>query len=522
MDSVEQPTAPAPTPEPVPPHESRPVSIGRFTIGFNVAVQILVVIFITLLVNNLGFRHYKRWDFSHNQKFALSPQTKNVIAHLESPVHAIIFFPQAQGLFGDASALLREYSYASHGKFTVEEVDPYRNLIRARELSEKYKFGSSDNIVILDYKGKSKFVNAQDMAEMDMSQSMMGQPPTMKAFKGEEAITSAMMELTEEKQNKLYFVEGHGEAPLNGQVITGLKEFLKRQNIKADPLSLNNVDAVPADASGLFIFGPKSDFSEREMKLISDFWDKKGRLFILLDPTAKTPRLNEFLASQGVTPQGDRVLKTGTVLQQNDDGQLVLKTGVIVSPAAKFVQPGKEVTKDVADQETQLLGATESFALDKSKAQTDKIKLITLMESGEGFWGSTTYTSTSIAENKQTYFDPKKDHMGPLPLAVAVERGALEDSRVKVDTARMIAIGNAGFLTDAGLQAQEIGADFAMNAVNWMFNREAVAGIAAKPKEPVKLNLNENQLNNLAVVLIIVIPLLVAAVGVIVWTQRRS
>jgi ABC-type uncharacterized transport system involved in gliding motility auxiliary subunit len=186
------------------------------------------------------------------------------------------------------------------------------------------------------------------------------------------------------------------------------------------------------------------------------------------------------------------------------------------------VQPGKEVTKDVAEEETQLLGATESLALDKSKAQTDKIRLIPLMESGEGFWGSTTYTSGAAGENKQTYFDPKKDHMGPLTLGVAVERGALEDSRVKVDTARMIVIGNSGFLTDAGLQAQEVGADFAMNCVNWMFNREAVAGIAPKPKEPVKLNLNENQLNNLAIVLIIVIPLFVAAVGLIVWTQRRS
>lgn len=520
MDSTETPIAPAPHPEPVPPHDAAPPTIGRLSIGFNVAVQILVVFFIIALVNNLGFRHFKRWDFSHNQKFALSPQTKNLLSHLEAPVHAIIFFPQAQGLFGDASALLREYSYAAHGKFTVEEVDPYRNLIRARELSEKYKFGASDNIVILDYKGKSKFVNAQDMADMDMSQTMMGGPPTMKAFKGEEAITSALMELTEEKQNKLYFVSGHGEPALDGPAITGLKAYLKRQNIKADPLSLNNVDAVPADASGLFIFGPKSDFSEREVKLISDFWDKKGRLFILLDPTAKTPRLNAFLASQGVTPQEDRVLKTGTGLAQDDNGQLVLRSGVILSPAARFVEPGKEVTRDVAEMDTQLMGATESLLLDKSKAQTEKMKFITLLESGEGYWGSTTYGTGG--EKKSTFFDPKKDHMGPLVLGVAVERGALEDARVKVDTARMIVVGNDGFLTDQGLQMQEVGSDFAMNAINWMFNREQVAGIAAKPKEPVKLNLNENQMNWLAIIIIMIIPGFVALIGFGVWVQRRS
>jgi len=45
-------------------------------------------------------------------------------------------------------------------------------------LQTKYKFGANENIVILDIDGKSKFVNAADMAEFEMPDQMsmmMGQ-----------------------------------------------------------------------------------------------------------------------------------------------------------------------------------------------------------------------------------------------------------------------------------------------------------------------------------------------------------
>jgi hypothetical protein len=160
----------------------KPVSsIPRFSIGANVVLQTVIVGAIVLMANYFNFRHFKRWDFSRNQKYALAPLTKNLLGGLKKPVQAIIFFPSAGMIAQDVSSLLREYEYASDKKLSVEVVDPYRNLLRAKELSEKYKFGNNDNIVILDYDGRSKFVNATDMAEMDSTGSMFGQQPTVRA-----------------------------------------------------------------------------------------------------------------------------------------------------------------------------------------------------------------------------------------------------------------------------------------------------------------------------------------------------
>ncbi len=351
---------------------------------------------------------------------------------------------------------------------------------------------------------------------------MFGQPPTIKAFKGEEAITSALMEITEEKQNKLYTLAGHGEPELAGQELTAFKSYVERQNIKASPLKLNDVDAVPADATGILIIGPKSDLSEREVKLLSDFWnDKKGRLFVLLNPGSKTPRLDEFLSSQGVTPRNDRVLKTGTVMVLDPATNApAIRNGIISSPVAVFTPAGKDVTKDIIGIDTQLFGATESLETDNTKGQTSGIKFTTLMESSEGFWGETEYQQGNPSQ--QVFFDANKDKKGPLVLAVAAEKGALADPRVKVETARMIVVGNAGFITDSGLRISEVGLDFALNGLNWILNREQVAGIPPKPKDPLKLSLDEKKMNNLALTVMVYIPSFIGLIGVFVWWRRRS
>ncbi len=62
------------------------------------------------------------------------------------------------------------------------------------------------------------------------------------------------------------------------------------------------------------IAGPQYDFSDREMKMLRDFWNKDGRILLLLDPAAKTPKLLAFLDELGVKVDDDRLMamvKTG-------------------------------------------------------------------------------------------------------------------------------------------------------------------------------------------------------------------
>ncbi len=58
---------------------SGPKKIRRIQIGFNVLAQIVLILFLTVAINSIAFKHYQRWDFSRDQKYALSDKTKRFL-----------------------------------------------------------------------------------------------------------------------------------------------------------------------------------------------------------------------------------------------------------------------------------------------------------------------------------------------------------------------------------------------------------------------------------------------------------
>src|SRR5205823_15097307 len=107
----------------------------------------------------------------------------------------------------------------------------------------------------------------------------------------------------------------HKEPPLaEGSAISVLKTFIENENIQFKELNLLDLDAILEDVKTGMIVGPQYDFSDREMKVLRNFWDKQGRILLLLDPAAKTPKIDAFVNELGVKLNDDRLmvfLRTG-------------------------------------------------------------------------------------------------------------------------------------------------------------------------------------------------------------------
>src|SRR5512133_3386363 len=280
------------------PRTRRRMKIGRFRIGLNLVVQIVLILFLAAMVNSLAFEHYKRWDFSRDRKYAISDKTKRVLDSLKSKLRITVFFSPNTPISADVQNLLTEYQYAGKGKIDVEHIDPERSFSRAKELFDKYKVVSDESLLVLDYDGRSKTVKASEMADVDQSGMALGEGPRVASFKGEQAITSAMIDLVEGKKKTLGYVTGHKEPALSAPTspITLLKTFIENENIKFQELNLLAQPAIQADVNAVMIVGPQYDFSDREMQVLRDFWDKQGRILVVVDPAANTPRLRACLA----------------------------------------------------------------------------------------------------------------------------------------------------------------------------------------------------------------------------------
>src|SRR5947207_5728196 len=202
--------------------------IRRVRIGFNVLAQIVLVLFLAAMVNSIAFKHYARWDFSRDQKYALSDKTKRILHTLKGKMRLTVFFPPGTPITTDVQNLLTEFQYAGKGKVYIEQIDPERNLSRAKELFDKYKVVTDEALLIVDYEGRNKTVKASEMADIDQSGMAVGEGPRVAAFKGEQAITSALIDIVEGKKRVLGYVLGHKEPPLSeGSAISILKTFIE-------------------------------------------------------------------------------------------------------------------------------------------------------------------------------------------------------------------------------------------------------------------------------------------------------
>src|SRR5437764_3839352 len=162
--------------------KSKPKKIQRLQIGLNLLIQLVLIFFLISAVNWIGFRHYKRWDMSRDQKYALSDKTKRFLKTIKGKLRITVFFSPNTPISGDVQNLLTEYQYAGKGKIDIEHVDPERNLSRAKEVFDKYKVVTDESLLVLDYQGRNKTVKASEMADFDQSGMAFGEGPHVTAL----------------------------------------------------------------------------------------------------------------------------------------------------------------------------------------------------------------------------------------------------------------------------------------------------------------------------------------------------
>src|SRR5260370_27385250 len=104
--------------------------IGRIRICLNVLVQIVLILFVVAMVNSYAFKHYARWDFSGDQKYALSDKTKRFLDSLKDKMRITGFFSPHTPIASDVQNLLTEYQYAGKRNIDVQQIDPKQNLSR--------------------------------------------------------------------------------------------------------------------------------------------------------------------------------------------------------------------------------------------------------------------------------------------------------------------------------------------------------------------------------------------------------
>jgi ABC-type uncharacterized transport system involved in gliding motility auxiliary subunit len=443
--------------------------------GSNAAIMLLAFLGILLVINVLVFQNQgKPLDLTEDKQNSLAPETLNALKAISSPVHATAFFT-TQTNPATAQKLLDEYKANSKGLFTFEFINPDQNPLLAQHAGI-----TGDGKIYLQ----------------------MGTDHEIVATATEQDMTTGLIKLLNPSKQTIYFLTGHGERDIQNAgnpAYTLAKAALEAKNYTIQSLNLIAENKIPTDAKVIVVAGPTVPISPTEGSLLQDYVAKGGGLIVMMEPTPLTQfgtsadPLAAFLATDwGVTFDNDIVIDTNSnqplyaVAAAYANHAITQKLQGLVSfyPNARSIS----ISSTAANAPTGLVATTSSA------------------------WGETDFST--LQTTGQATFKQGVDIPGPLTL-IAVAENTTTGSHI-------VAIGDVDFASDAFFN-QYANGDLFLNTVDWAAGQEKLINLTAPKTITRSLILPSSfWLLVMAISLLLILPGLVVAGGVISWLIRRS
>lgn len=422
------------------------------------------------------------WDATQNASNSLSPSSVDTLKQLHGVVNITMYANTRDAELGDLEQLVRDFVelYQRYKPdITLTFVDP----VKEPEAMRKAEIRSNREMVV-EYGGRSEHLTLLN----------------------EQSLTGALLRLVHSKNQKIMYVDGHGERKLDGIANYDLGDFgtkLKQNGFQVSSLNLALAQDVPGNGSVLVITQPQINLLPGEVDKLLRYVDGGGNLLWLLD-AEPLHGLERLAAKLGI------LLTPGTVT--DPDAQ---KMNAPSNWTLGASYPPHPITLNfnliTAFPYARALGRDESSGLADSDGRDKNIawQRSTLVEAASNGWVS----RNPIPQNP--HFDKNRDIPGPFSLAIALQRTLNEREQ------RIVVVGSGSFLSNA-YSGNGGNLDLGINMVNWLAHEENL--ITTQPRATIDsaITLSKNQLSVISIGFAIVLPLLLAVIGGVLWWRRRA
>lgn len=417
---------------------------------------------IAFIIAALFSYHYRlEVDMTANDSNTLSHQTQKILAQLPAPISVKVYLKTAHPLRRSIKALLERYQ-RQKPNLTMQFIDPERELQKVRDLTI-----GSQGLTVVEYQGLSEQI----------------------VFLDEASLTNALLQLANNQTRWVSFLTGHGERALTGIANFDLGLFgkqLAQRNIKAQPLNLAEIGAIPNNSAVLILASPRVALLPGELQLIQAYLNQGGNLLLLTDPD--TPYLQAIEHQLGLTKlPGTLQDASGKVFGLNDP------YFVLVSHYAShsITQGFENIT---------VYPTVAAFAV-QSKTDFDAVALFN--SSDQAFL--TTEVHSQSANQK-----------GSLPMAYALTRNVPGKPEQ-----RIVVVGDGDFLSNTfvgNVGNREMG----LRIFNWLTHDDRFVDIPIKIAPGRNLQFSRFTLGLLSSFFLIILPLALIGSGLIIGYKRRQ
>ena len=469
-----------------------------------------VVLLLTLLVaiNIISAQYFKRIDLTENGQYSLSAETKAHLRSLDQETKIIILFPkdsnqpELETIHLHLGQLLRSYEAEAikHAKrlLKIEYIDAFKQRTKAKEIYNRYKI-TDENIILVTQEDRFQIIRQADLYAVEGN--------AISGFKGENAITSALINVNSKSIQTIYFLEGHGEKDIsNNDPHSGLsllKGFLETKNFQVQTLNLLQKKSVPKDASLIIIPSPQGSIEAFEVELLRRYLsEKNGRMLVFLDP-GRIHGLDDLFLDWGVLAQNKFIFGSTQSLVANSED-------FIINQFSKH--PINQLVLDY--NLNAIFGAPRPIIADPLSLNNKRLSVTELLGTNKDTWAKTSY---NMAESKR--YNPKKDEAGPISIGVVSNLSQTSSLGISIPTGRLAVFGDSTFISNNHFQIFGNQILF-YNTINWLVDRMHFLNIPIAPLKTYQVTLNQKSIQRLLLYYAL-LPIFIALWGSLILYLRK-
>ncbi len=471
------------------------------------ALALVAVIIALTALNYAAALIPARLDLTANGSYRLSPQTRQTLRRLASPVRLQVFAHAA-----DIPAIqdrLEEYEKAS-SRVSAE----YVNVDEQPDLARLYDIPAS-GATLVAYNNRVQRV-------VDQS---------------EDGLTNALIGLIENRTLKIYFTTGHAERDISSSERAGYNTIagvLSNHNFIVSTTNVALEGKIPGDATALILAGPRTDLFGAEAEMMEAYLRAGGKILLLVDPPEDLKRyITESGTALFMMDALNAAATSGQVNLRKLVGQWRVQIGndVVVdgSGVGQYFNTDASVPIGVtypAHPVTEGLTSLTAFPIARSisvlpDATGGRTRAQSIVQTGAQTWTQADLKrlAASAAQVQPGPDDPR----GPISLGVAAWAPAAAAPAATdggAPESRVVVIGDSDFVANymAGIPGNE---ELFVNAVRWLSQQERRAVIPARPLADRRLNLDGNARRNLSWLALFFVPVACAGVAMFLWTKGQ-
>ena len=481
-----------------------------------ILVQTLGLVGIIIAIGYLSVRFTGRIDMTEAHLYSLSPQTVEMLERLDKPVHITFFYDPMMRDTVDFYKMIASKT----DMVTVEFHDPMINPAQARLRGVEFS-----GTALMESEGRKITVNTALEAD----------------------IANGILRVAQGIQQKVCFLDGHGEPDpfsreqhdhLEGTAghshglgqqfvlherhgMAKSRHSLESMNYVVEKVSLLKGGKTLDGCAVLVVAGPQTELLPSEVKEIDNYIENGNNALFMLDPFVKTG-LEPLIARLGVVLDNDLIIDEESHFWADVSSPAVTRYNahaitqdlpLSFFPGARSLSPTEQRVADtyvrpLINSSRQSYGVQnpQSAAFDPKTGLKGPLTIMAYVNKDPN------YAKAAEAVIRKLREDPNENKQSLTPN----EQEAEKSTR----TSRIAIIGDSDFATNSFFHMLGNGKLF-LNTINYLTVQENLIGLEPKTYDLPRVNLTNRQMKGTFFLSIVLIPALMAFIGLAVWWRQR-